>query len=92
MTVQSILGWTRIATAATALLAVAIGLTFTLASDPALAQSNRAGYAGVSVTLTRADGTVTASWPMPFQRSHQVPRNLLLGQQGELECRRQPGR
>ena len=59
MTVQSILGWTRIATAATALLAVAI-LTFT--PSPALAQSN-APATPSSVTLTRADGTVTASWP-----------------------------
>ena len=43
------------------LLAVAIGLTLAPASDTALAQSNPPATPS-SVTLTRADGTVTASW------------------------------
>ena len=46
------------------LLAVAVGLTLTLAPDTALAQSNPPATPS-SVTLTRADGTVTADWPAP---------------------------
>ncbi len=46
------------------LLAVAVGLTLAPASDTALAQSNPPATPS-SVTLTRADGTVTASWDAP---------------------------
>ena len=61
MNVQSIFGWTRIAAAGAVLLGLlAVAL---LISSPALAQSPPAAVG--SVTLTRADGTVTASWDAP---------------------------
>ena len=59
---QAVFGRTRVITFSAALLALAIGLAFALASDTALAQSN-APATPSSVALTRADGTVTASWP-----------------------------
>ena len=59
---QAVFGRTRVITFSVALLALAIGLAFALASDTALAQSNPPATPS-SVTLTRADGTVTASWP-----------------------------
>ena len=45
------------------LLAVVVAAAFLIASAPASAQSNTPPATPSSVSLTRADGTVTASWP-----------------------------
>ena len=64
MTVQSTFGWTRIAAAAVAMLGLLAVAAFMFATPRALGQSNSPA-AVASVSVSRGDGTLTASWNAP---------------------------
>ncbi len=61
MTGQDVFGWTRATALAAALLGL-LALATLLSPSPALGQSN-APATPTSVSITRANGTLTATWP-----------------------------